>query len=151
VRGPDAIFDKVKIYLPAPRRQAVRVSFRRIIREFYIHRSNRVYSAATGLRTDKKVSGAFLKFTGNRLRIIRVFPRKGGPKAKIGRPNNEAVQAVVHRLAALWVIHQGARTTISHRRFMQAPTKWELFVAETLGALGYLNSRKYLERHSKLV
>lgn len=151
MRGPDAIFDEVKIYFPAPRRRVVRVAFRRVIREFYVHRSHRVYSAATGHRIDKQISGRYLRFTGNRLRLISVFPRRGGPKAKIGRPTNEAVQAVVHRLAALWVIHRGERTTISHRRFGQEPTAWESFVTKTLGALGYFNSRKYLEGHSKLV
>lgn len=151
MRGPDAIFDEVKSYFPTPKRRAARVSFRRIIRQFYIHRSHRVYSAATGRRIDNQISGAYLKFTGNRWRLIWVHPRRGNPKPKIGRPDNEAVQAVVHQLGALWVIYRGERTTISHRRFKQEPTRWEMFVADTLGGLGYYNSRKYLERHSKLV
>ena len=151
VIGPDAVFDKVKCYFPTPRRRTARVAFRRIIREFYIHRSHRVYSAATGKRIDNQISGRYLRYTGNRLRIIPVYPRRGDPKAKIGRPTNEAVKAIVHRLASLWVIHKGERTTISHRRFGQGPTKWESFVTDTLAELGYFNSRKYLERHSKLV
>ena len=148
MKSPDQIFDSVKQYLPAPWRMVARVTYRRMLREFYIHRSKRVYSPATGLRMDKQQIGARYRFTGNRFRHQKIYPSR--PR-KVGRPTNDAVQGLVHRLAQIWVKATKSRTTISHRRFRQSPTKWELFVQGTLAGLGYFNYRRYVEQHSKLV
>lgn len=148
MKTPDQIFDSVKHYLPAPSRMAARITYRRILREFYIHRSNRVYSPATGLRIDKQQIGARYRFTGNRFRHQKIYPLR---PSKVGRPTNDAVQGLVHRLAHIWIKATNSRTTISHRRFGQSLTKWELFVQGTLAGLGYFNYRRYVERHSKLV
>jgi len=148
MNGPDAIFETVKHYLPTPARRAARVKFRRLIREFHIHKSTRVYCQKTGVRIDKQLIGLRRTFTGGRNRKVKIYPSR---TKGFGRPKNDAVEALVHRLGGFWATHTGSRTTISHRRFDQAPTQWELFAKGVLNKLGYFNVRKYLEIHSKLV
>lgn len=148
MKGPDQIFNSVKNYLPPPCRAAVRPAFRRLIREYHIHASSRVYCSATGCRIDKKKNGAAYRYTGNRLRKINKFPKR---PSRVGRPAKVALQGLVHRLGGLWAIYVKKRTTISTRRVKQSPTAWELFVKGTLAGLGHFNYRKYVELHSRLV
>lgn len=148
MKGPDEIFNSVQKHFRARDRRSIRVTFRRMVREYYIHNSQRVYSAGTGRRIDHKKIGAEYKFIGNRLRKINKTAKR--PRT-VGRPRNIALQGLVHRLGGLWALHTNNRTTISYRKFDQEPTRWELFAKEVLEGLGHFNYRKYLEIHSKLV
>ena len=147
--GPDKIYESAKRYLPVSKRPYARSPFRRLLREYFVHRAGFYYAHDSRFSARRTIIGERYVYTGNRTRLVK---RTGRIPKKVGRSPNTALEVLVARLAIYWITQTKQAPTIHHRGHQKNElTQWEQFMTATLNGLGYFNVRKYLEKHSASV
>ena len=142
----DKIFEQVKQHFPVATRVSAKVTFRRLIRNYISYKSGATINIPTGRVSKKIIIGNRWVFTGGRWRRK---PTRLGSKSK-GRPSGLAVELLVSSLAYQWAVLNQKRTTISHKKYQQSPTKWECYLSDVLVRLGIFDTRRHAEKHAKL-
>ena len=141
----DKIFEAVKNHFPSNKRSCAKVTFRRLIRKYISYKLGGNFYLPTGRISTRIIVGNRWVFTGGRWRRK---PTRLGAKSK-GRPSGLAVDLLVSSLAYQWASIHRQRTTISHKKYQQAPTNWECYLCDVLVRLGIFDCRRHAEKHAR--